>query len=112
SDFMRAVGDGSEVLQIRTAEGDMRDAHEEGLLVDGGEDFFERNGHAVGRGDRDDPRALSRKAVVDVVVRGEVEAIGDEFVAGAAPIETGGNDRLADGNILMHHDAAFWRSDD
>ena len=112
ADLVGAFGDGGEVLQVGAAEGHVRDADKLGLLVDGGEDVFERDGHAVGRGNGDDLGALPLEPVVDVVVRGEVEAVGDELVARAAPVEAGGDDGLADGDVLVHDDAAFGRADD
>ncbi len=112
ADFVGAGGNGGEILQVGTAKGYVRDADELGALVDGGEDVLERDGEAVGRGNGDDLRALAGEAVVDVVVRREVEAVGNELVARAAPVETGGDDGLADGDVLVHHHAAFGRADD
>ena len=60
ADLMSAVGDGGEVLDEGGAEGDVRDADQPGLVVDGGEDGFEGDGDAVGGGDRDDAGALAR----------------------------------------------------
>ena len=81
---MGACGDGGEILQIGAAEGDVGDADELRALVDGVEHELERQVMPSGEATETISAPWRVEAVVDVVVRGEVEAVGDELVAGAA----------------------------
>jgi len=92
------VRDGGKVLQRGAAKRDVRDADELRSFINRFEDALEWNGHAIDRRDGNDLRTLPCKAMVDVIVRGKVQAIGDQFVSGTAPVEARSNDRLADGS--------------
>src|ERR1700754_2998640 len=90
----------------------MRDAYKLGPFVDSVEDSFQWNRQTVQRRHRHYLRALSLKAVVDVVIRWEIESVGNQFIAFSTPIEARYDNGLAYRHVLMHHDATFGRSDD
>ena len=84
-------------MQIGAAKRDVRDADQLRSFLNRFEDVLEWNGHAIDRRDGNDLRTLPCNAMVDVIVRGKVQAIGDQFVSATAPVEARSNDRLADG---------------
>ena len=52
-------------------------------------------------------RSLPLQSVIDVIVRGKVQAIGDHLVARPAPIEARRHNPLTDGDVLVHHHLAL-----
>src|SRR5262249_26134620 len=110
--FVRAARDRREVEQKRAAEADVRHRNQQRGLVNRLEQAIERDRDAVRRRHRDDLRAELLQAVIEVEVRRKIQAVSDQLVAPAGPIEARGHDALADRNVLVHDDLARPGADD
>ncbi len=95
SDFVRASGDGGEVLYEGAAEGDVRDGDELSVLVNRGEHQLQGKRHAVGRRNAMDLSSLALQCVIDVVIRRKIQSVRDDLIACAVPIEAGDDHLLA-----------------
>src|SRR5689334_24996179 len=76
------------------------------------EQAVDRHSHAVIGRHSDQPRALPFERMKDVDVRGKVERLADGLVATAREVEARMDERLADRDVLVHHDFAGARADD
>ena len=98
-----AARDRRKILNVGTAEADVRHRDECGLSVNRCQQLVQRHGNAVLGGYGNQARAGS---LVNIEVRGEIHFLGNDLVSLVAPIEAGQHDRLADGYVLLHHHLA------
>src|SRR6185436_2887470 len=107
ANFMCSVDDCLRVLEKGALEKHVRKGNEQSRLVYCGEHSFEWNSHAVvGFHDVDLETPLACVSLVDVHHRRKVELGIDDLVSLWRRFQTGENERLADGDVLMHHDVA------
>src|ERR1044072_9739726 len=110
---MCSVDDCLRVLQKRALEKYVRERNQQSRLVDRGEQSFEWNCHAVVRLNNIDLETpVPCVSLVDVHHGRKVELGIDDLVSLWRRFQTGENERLADGDVLMHDDSAGIGTDD
>src|SRR2546426_6035757 len=111
ADAVGAFDDGAGVDDSGAAEEHQGNGDEESVLVNRGENFFERDADAVLTGNGFDAGAETRLFVVEILDGGKFEVHQDDFVARAAEIKTGTDNGLDNGDVLMERNLAAPRSD-
>src|SRR3989442_1019789 len=101
ADAVGALDDGAGVYDERTAEKDEGNGDEESGVVNGGEEFFERQADAVLAGDGFDAGAVAALLVVEVLDGWKFEIGHHDFVARASEIEARGDDGLGERDVLV-----------
>src|ERR1700741_3199229 len=110
---MCSVDDGLCVLEKCALEKHVRERNEERRLVDCGEQSFEWHSDAVvGFNDVDLKTPVTCVSLVDIHHRRKIQLRIDDLVSLWRRLQTGENERLADRDVLMHHDGARLGADD
>ena len=109
SNLVRFVDDGFGIVDIGTAKDHVRDGHDQSVVVDGIEQAVGGDGDAVVGFDHVNVRAILALRFPEIHDGGEVHVAVDDFVALSGEIETGGDDGLAGGDVLMQRDGIFGR---
>src|SRR6266568_1771232 len=110
ADAVSAFDDGAGIDDGGAAEEHQGNGDEKSVLVNRGENFFERDADAVLTGNGFDAGAETGLFVVEILDGGKFEVHQDDFVARATEIETGTDNGLDDGDVLMERAAARFRS--